>query len=143
MEQLAIEYVSMTGEEEAVLEVLKKHRGRESAIKVPELTKRANYNIADVDIPFMNETQIRQIVRHLIIRHGILIGSATKNPPGYFIPANAKEVEMVCKSLRHRALSILYRECRIRQIGLPELLGQLQLEIGNSREYQGIAGNGK
>lgn len=132
MEQLAIDYVSMTGEEEAVLEVLKKHRGKGNAISVPELTKRANYNIANTNNAFMSETRIRQIVRHLTVRHGKLIGSATKNPPGYFIPTNAKEVEMVCKSLRHRALSILYRECRIRGIGFPELLGQLALEIGNS-----------
>ena len=136
MDQLAIDYVTMTDEEAAVMLVLMKHQGRGNAVSVKDLTEIVNFKMQNAnckDEENISEVRVRQIVKHLIERHGKPIGSAVAEPSGYFIITNAEEMEMVCKSLRHRWMSILYRECRIRQIGLPELLGQLALEMGDGR----------
>ncbi len=47
---------------------------------------------------------------------------------GYYIAANAAEIEHTCEFLRARALHSLTLESRLRKIPLPDLLGQLHLK---------------
>ena len=46
---------------------------------------------------------------------------------GYFIATTAGELEEACRFLRSRAMHSLHLEARMRQVPLPELLGQLHL----------------
>lgn len=46
---------------------------------------------------------------------------------GYYIAANAEELEETCQFLRNRALHSLTLESRLRKTSLADLLGQLNL----------------
>ena len=46
---------------------------------------------------------------------------------GYYIAATAAELDQTCAFLRSRAMRSLTLEARLRQIPLPDLLGQLHL----------------
>lgn len=46
---------------------------------------------------------------------------------GYYIAQTADELEECCQFLRARAMHSLHIEARLRQIPLPDLLGQLRL----------------
>lgn len=56
-------------------------------------------------------------------------GTAISGRPetGYFIASDAAELEECCAFLRSRAMHSLRIESRLRQIPLPDLLGQLHL----------------
>jgi len=47
---------------------------------------------------------------------------------GYFIAATPEEIEATCRFLRGRAMKSLALESRLRNIPLPDLLGQLTLK---------------
>lgn len=46
---------------------------------------------------------------------------------GYFVAANRDEIEATCRFLRNRAMHSLHLEARLRQVTLPELIGQMKL----------------
>ena len=48
---------------------------------------------------------------------------------GYFYAETSEELEETCAFLRGRAMHSLTLESRLRRISLPELMGQMQLEI--------------
>lgn len=46
---------------------------------------------------------------------------------GYYLPTKPEELESACKFLEHRALRSLHLLARMRNVAMPELLGQLKL----------------
>ena len=50
---------------------------------------------------------------------------------GYFLAANAAELEQCCAFLRSRAMHSLVIEARLRKLPLPTLLGQMKLSMEN------------
>lgn len=46
---------------------------------------------------------------------------------GYFIAANAEELEETCQFLRSRAMHSLHLEAQLRKMPLPDLIGQMHL----------------
>lgn len=70
------------------------------------------------------ERQVRSLVSDLRM-DGIAVCGTPKS--GYYIAANAEELEETCEFLRHRALTSLQLESRLRNIPMPDLLGQLHV----------------
>ena len=70
---------------------------------------------------------LQEIVRHLINEHGEPIGSATSSPTGYYYISDAREVEEVYQTLRHRALCILQRAAKLKRTTIVTVFGQGEL----------------
>jgi len=98
-----------------VLAVLFHHQGRDNGISAHTLA-------ATLDI---SEREVRHAISEIR-----LAGTAVCAHPanGYFIAVNDEEIEDTCKFLRSRALHSLELESKLRNIALPELLGQLRLK---------------
>lgn len=82
-----------------------------------------------------------RIIRKLITelrREGVPICSDTSmEGGGYYLASAGGELDKYCMRLRIRALKILKMEATLRNITLPELLGQLTLNIGGRNESAG------
>lgn len=97
-----------------LLAVLARHVGRVNGISVHALA-------AQLDT---TERHVRSLVSELR-----LAGHAVCGHPrdGYYIAANAEEMEETCQFLRNRAMHSLQIESRLRNIPMPDLLGQLHV----------------
>jgi len=67
---------------------------------------------------------VRTLVSDLRME-GIAVCGTPKS--GYYIAATPEEMEETCQFLRHRAMHSLQLESRLRNIPMPDLLGQLHL----------------
>lgn len=99
--------------------ILRTRRGRARAVSAQKLAHWTSFP----------ERQVRRALKELIEQHHRPIASTPQAPAGFFVPESRAEVEAVCASLRGRALSILRRMACLRQIAMPQLLEQLQLEF--------------
>lgn len=70
---------------------------------------------------------VRQLRDHITALRAEGMAVCGKPESGYYIAANAEELEETCQFLRSRALHSLHLEARLRRITLPDLLGQLKL----------------
>jgi len=113
-------------EERIVFDEIDNHQGRESAISVPILTRCVQIRLNG---DYISEVKVRKIVRALIVKHGMPIGSATRFPSGYYIITDAEELKEVVRSLRSRGLNILKRASKIESAGRRNFTGQLRLEV--------------
>jgi len=102
-------------------EIAQRH-GRRSAVSVV-------HPCAMTGLP---DRAVRKIVKALIEVHGAPIASSPHAPAGYYIPETLEEIRETLESLKGRALSVLTRMARLRRVALPELLGQLALEVGDA-----------
>jgi len=112
-------------EERIVFDEIYGHQGRDAAISVPILTKSVHIRLGE----FISEVKVREIVRNLVVKHDMPIGSATHPPPGYYIIIDAEELKEVVKSLRKRGLKILKRASELESYGRRNFVGQLELEL--------------
>lgn len=67
---------------------------------------------------------VRTLVSELRM-DGIAVCGTPKT--GYYIAADAAELEETCQFLRNRAMHSLQLESRLRKVPLPDLLGQLHV----------------
>ena len=72
-----------------------------------------------------NERQVRHLVTEAR-EDGVAICGHPAS--GYFIAANAQELEETCAFLRSRAMHSLVLESKLRHVTLPDLIGQLRLK---------------
>jgi biotin operon repressor len=93
--------------------------GRAAAISAADLARETG----------LNDRAVRKIVKALIEQHGAPIASSPHPPAGYYLPETLDEIRETLDSLKGRALSILTRMARLRRMTLPEMVGQLQLEM--------------
>lgn len=106
----------LTDEERRVWWAISSHTGKSEAIlgqRVAELAR------VDYDT-------VRAIISHLVNHHGYLIASCGK---GYYVPVSAEEIAEATRSLRHRAIMILYRAARLQQSSVEEVFGQAVFEF--------------
>lgn len=96
-------------------QLMAKHTGAARGI-------RADWIANQLHIP---ERQVRNLVTQMREQGIALCGTPST---GYFIAANAAEVENTCQFLRDRALHSLRLEARLRGLTLPDLLGQMNLK---------------
>ena len=97
-----------------LLAALSSHIGRDRGITARHLTAR-------LDVP---ERQIRTLVSEAR-ESGYGVCGTPRD--GYFIAANAEELDETCQFLRNRALHSLTLESRLRKMPLTDLVGQLKL----------------
>lgn len=111
-----------------LLMVLSTHVGIEKAVDMGELYERV------FDETFANKINHTRRLRTIVTalrRKGIPIGSVTsKNAGGYYLVRAGSELDEYCSRLRRAALNKLALEARLRKISMPELLGQMQLNLG-------------
>lgn len=68
--------------------------------------------------------RVRSLVSELRAEGTAVCGTPTT---GYYIAANAEELEETCQFLRGRALHSLMLESKLRKVALEDLLGQMRL----------------
>jgi len=110
-----------------ILMILARHVGEEKAIDMGELYSRV------FDEPYthkINNTRRLRTVITALRQKGVPIGStAAKNGGGYYLVRAGSELDAYCGRLRRAALNKLLMEARLRKISMPELLGQMQMNM--------------
>lgn len=91
-----------------------RHRGRGNGINCEQLARALE----------INERHVRAVVS-AAREDGLAIVGTPET--GYFVAETADELEECCRFLRNRAMHSLRIESRLRNIPLPDLLGQLHL----------------
>lgn len=74
-----------------------------------------------IDVP---PRQVRHLVTELRM-DGIAVCGTPRD--GYYIAASGEELEATCQFLRSRAMHSLVLESRLRNVPLPDLIGQMKL----------------
>ena len=97
------------------LAVLTHHMGKHNGIRADQLAKL-------LSVP---ERRLRNVISALRSEGIAVCGHPST---GYYIAETAAELEDTCQFLRSRAMHSLVIESRLRQIPLPDLLGQLHLK---------------
>jgi sugar-specific transcriptional regulator TrmB len=110
----------MDSDEIAVYGIIRGHTGLESAVSVGAISERSG-------VP---PRQVRDIVKGLIERHRVRIGSSLSNPPGYYLIATDEEAERNERTLRRLGLSVLTRAAVLKRLTVAEYMKRLQVEIG-------------
>lgn len=106
--------------EARVLSVLRAHRGRARAIRVDELGR----------VCGIRGRECQAVVHRLRVEHGVPVASAAGQPAGYYLVETAAELEQCYREHRSKALSTLAAMAALRRVALPDLLGQLAIEVG-------------
>lgn len=104
-----------------VIAVLSRHIGQANGRKVEQLVTEITGELLPSEAA---ERRVRRLVSELR-EEGFAICAHPRT--GYFIAATPDELEDCCRFLRSRALHSLTLESKLRNIPLPELLGQLRL----------------
>lgn len=107
---------------------LTNHVGRDNAIGMGEL-----YEIV-FDEPWANRIndtrRLRQIITELRRQGRPICSYCSSSGGGYYLARmRSSEMREYLERLRQRALKALVLEAKMRKMSLPELLGQLQLEL--------------
>ncbi|HRT70735.1 MAG TPA: hypothetical protein P5308_05185 [Syntrophales bacterium] len=125
-----IEYHKIKG---LIIATLAEHIGEPNAVGMGDLYESV------FGVPWthrINDTRkVRKYITHLR-RDGVPICStARKDGGGYYLPAGSSELVNYLRRSKVRALKILSRVAKIQRVSLPELLGQMRLELeGNHGE---------
>jgi hypothetical protein len=120
-EQLGFNYDDLDTHEARVLCILRAHRGRGAAIRVPDLALQVGYS----------GRECQAVVHRLRIEHGAPIASAAGKPCGYYLVETVAEVEAFIQEQRRKALGTLAAIAAVKRVALPELLGQLAIEVAS------------
>ncbi len=73
--------------------------------------------------------RLREIITRLRAQGVPICSVADTEGGGYYLPAAGSEMEAYCGRLRSQALKKLTQEAVLRRVALPELLGQIQLNL--------------
>lgn len=123
-DQTDIFKADLTDEEYLVWQSIEWRRGRGAAIKADTLAWQVR----------MDKRKMREIISHLILRHGKLIGSATGAQPGFYIITDPAELEGHIRSLRHRGIMCLVRASALSKQSIEEIFGQARLEMKDEQD---------
>jgi hypothetical protein len=77
----------------------------------------------------LEEVTLRERIRHLIMEHGVCIGSNTNKCPGYYLILSPEELDKNYVSLRRRGIKILMRAAELKKISLEEVFHQGVLSL--------------
>lgn len=100
-----------------VMGALLSHSGRQAAITVGDISI----------VTMLSDRTVRAILKHLTEKRGIGIVTGCT---GCYLVETAAELEEYLDNLKKRALSTLRRMAVLARKHLPELLGQLRIEVG-------------
>lgn len=111
--------LEMDSDEISVYGIIRRHSGRDHAVSVEEISRLSG----------VAPRQVRDIVKGLIERHRVRIGSALKKPAGYYMIETREEAEQNELTLRRLGLSVLSRAAAIRKLTVREYMRRLQTEL--------------
>lgn len=106
-----------------VLEVLAGHVGSDAGLTIRDLVAEVT---GQASTPAL-ERAARQAVQELRLAGHPIAAHPTY---GYFLARSVEEMEFCFRFLRSRALASLRQIQRLRQVALPDLVGQLRLPVG-------------
>ena len=112
--------LSMDSESQQVLGLIRVRVGRSMAISVSTIA----------GLTSIPPRTVRDIVKGLIEKHHIRIGSSLGSPPGYYMIENMEEAEQNERTLRRLGLSILTRAAVLKRLTVADYLKELQTEMG-------------
>lgn len=108
---------------DTVLTVLRRHIGRKKGATAEQLAR----EITDHHMPYPSSVLTRQL-REAVVQlrlEGHHVCATPEN--GYFLAANAEELDATCLFLHERAMTSLKQVAAMKRISLPDLRGQLHL----------------
>jgi len=110
-----------------ILMIMSGHVGQSKRIGMGELYERVFEETYDHRI---NDTRrLRRLITELR-KDGVAICSRqSKSSGGYWLASAGSELASYCETLRSRALGILGMEAKVRKMSLPEMMGQMALEL--------------
>jgi hypothetical protein len=111
--------LSMDTDSQQILGLIKRRVGRPNAISVEEISLSSG----------VSPRVVRDIVKGLIERHHIRIGSALGRPSGYYMIATQEEADANEATLRHLAISILTRAAVLKKLTIRDDLKEVQGEL--------------
>lgn len=103
--------------ENKILELIRKHIGRQNPIKVEDIMKA---------VP-LNDRKIRRVVQYLVNEQQHPIGSTTKGPYGFYMIVNFEDYLEAVKNLSNRKNKLkervdnLLRACRKSGLSVPKV----------------------
>ncbi|MFA7175897.1 MAG: hypothetical protein WC114_01505 [Smithellaceae bacterium] len=115
----------------AVQVMLTRHIGPGNGIGMGELY------FAATGKPWSNRINDTRVLRKMITelrKEGAAICSDVAN--GYYLAQTAEDLSAHCGRLRKSALKKLALEARLRRIALPDLIGQIALELDKGAEHE-------
>ncbi|WP_066633342.1 DNA replication protein [Desulfolucanica intricata] len=78
----------------------------------------------------LDEREAREIIYHLVVEHGLPIGSSTEpGTGGYFIIENTEDMEIATRHLKPRAVKIIKRARALEKIARHRFNQQLKLVL--------------
>lgn len=108
-----------------VLSVLSRHIGRENGATAEQLVREfSGYAVPGQVLAHVLTRQLREAVVQLRL-DGHHVCATPEN--GYFLAANAEELDATCVFLHERAMTSLKQIAAMKKISLPDLRGQLHL----------------
>jgi hypothetical protein len=111
---------------ERLLEVMEWHRGYPRRIGMAELWRKV-YKLPCAHR--INDTSaLRVLIRKLRRLGHPICSTCEKYEPGYYLAETPEELSEFAARHQRRGLTSLSQAAKMMRIGLPELLGQLQLE---------------
>lgn len=121
-----------------LLQVMIEHTGRSRMIGMGELYERVFGEGWEHRI---NDTRrLRKLIEELR-REGTPISyDTTWNGGGYYVASTTSEMADLCGRIRAKALRLLRMEAQLRRISLPELHGQLRLDMDGAAAGGGEEG---
>lgn len=111
---------------ERVQHVLSRHIGKDNGLSITELLA-----CCDAEWMLKSDTETKAAERHLrkLIEQLRMEGQHICAHPssGYFVAANADELDRTCLFLHERAMTSLKQVAAMKRVSLPDLRGQLNL----------------
>lgn len=110
-----------------LFDVLSQHLGKENAVGMDVLHEKI---FGEKVLHKINDTKNTRILITALRNQGRAIGSnSSKNGGGYYLPRAGSELDDYCKRIHRQALRKLAMEARIRNISMPELVGQMSINF--------------
>jgi hypothetical protein len=116
-----------------VMVILSRHIGEEKAVGMGDLYERAYGQ------PWRNKIndtrRLRKVITDLRYKGALIGETRSKNGGGYYLARSVHELNRFFDKRKREALKKLMMVARMQRVGLPELLGQIQMHLrtGNRR----------
>ena len=115
---------TLSPDEQAVLDVLLRHRGRGQAIHKEQLAASIGLDVR----------KVRLVIVRLIEEHGQPIGSISTAPAGYFLVETPDDATQAAHELQTRIVQLAKRLSKLKHSTTPVVLHQLALDAEPPKE---------
>ncbi|WP_161821429.1 DNA replication protein [Sporotomaculum syntrophicum] len=97
---------------------------------IPIGSKQAIHKRRLAELTGLSEREAREIIYHLVVEHGLPIGSSTEpGAGGYFIITSAEDMEIATRHLKPRAAKIFKRARALEKLAQQMFNRQLKLVL--------------